>query len=131
MTIRFKFLYKRGKWYYEIPDQKKGTETSKTLAEANRYGVDTFIQLISADAQEVVLDVSTETDNSKNEIILQKIEEHKNGAQYLLREYNGKPYVLQISLTERTLDFFGYLPDLFYVRKVEEIKKRTRKKPSK
>ena len=106
----FKFYKENtGRWYVDLPEWEGEREELEMVS-----GADTFLEILSQGEETVNVTLSTVPFDGSNVLELQREDEHIGGGWYLLSNYVGIPYELEIWLCEVTRFVFGKLPKNIY-----------------
>ena len=106
----FKFYKENtGRWYVDLPEWE-GEKAELEMVS----GADTFLEILSQGEQTVNVTLSTVLFNGSDVLELQREDEHIGGGWYLLLNYVGIPYELEMWLCEVTRFVFGELPKNIY-----------------
>ncbi len=100
-----------GRWYADLPDWG-GSKADLEMV----CGADTMLEIIAQDNDEVYLRLSLEEPSELNNT-LTKIKDTPDigGATYLMKEWYGFEYNLEIWLCDVTRFVFGSLPEIIYI----------------
>lgn len=109
-TNRYRF-YKdnMGRWFINIPEWEGKPEDLEMV-----MGADTLLDVIAQGDDSVSVKFSTEPFEGANILIIEKHGGEESGAYYLLSEYRGIKFNLQVWLCDVTLFVFGYFPNRIY-----------------
>jgi hypothetical protein len=104
-----------GRWFIDLPEWEGDKAELQMVCGAND-----MLDIIAGEMSDVTLTIGEEKFDESEELVLTNLDEDNGGAWYVMSEFEGKKYSLQMWLCPVTEFVFGGYPEILHIRRYKK-----------